>query len=208
MLCSYSPTVLFPWGFFSRPQMLYKFLQHNKTLCCSFIFFSKYRASSCIRHQSWHPSMGCSVHCKLCKMQFLRCRYFYIATFSMMDFLSSPGTFLFLSLGLKLGTFINNFRKLCSMVQSCLLTDSKWTPPDLKYWLFNLEEPLGRALLSFCVVIILQNATVVFGLFKGNCKPFRYCSRTACCQQPLPEIDWSIMRSLFARYITKEWQWL
>lgn len=139
MVCPYSPTVLFPWDLFSRPRMLYKFLQHNKTHCCSFIFSSKYQGSSCIRHQSWHPSMGCSGHCNCVLHSFLRCQCFCVATFNIMGFLSSPGTFLLLFLGLKLRTFISNFRKLCSIIQSHLLTDSKWTPaPRLEILAFQL----------------------------------------------------------------------
>lgn len=96
--------------------------------CCSLIFFSKYQALSCIGYQSWHSSMGCSAHCNWVLHAFLRYQYFCITAFSIMDFLSSPGTFLLLSLGLKLWVLISNFRKkLCSSTQSCLLPDIQST---------------------------------------------------------------------------------
>lgn len=63
-------------------------------------------------YQSWHSSTGFSAHCNRVLHTFLRYQYFCITTFNIMDFLSSPGTFLLLSLCLKLWAFISNFRKV------------------------------------------------------------------------------------------------
>lgn len=176
--------------------------------CCSLIFFSKYQALSCIGYQSWHSSMGCSAHCNWVLHAFLRYQYFCITAFSIMDFLSSPGTFLLLSLGLKLWVFISNFRKVMFQYSVLPFTRHSVNLPNLKYWLFSLKafNRLGEPCFLFVLLLLFRMLWQCCGwppLHKVNWKLFRYCSRTAYCQWPLLEItDWSIMYPSFAIYIT------
>lgn len=125
---------------------------------CSLIFFSKYQASSCIGYQSWHSSMGCSAHGNWVLHAFLRYRYFCITTFSVIDFLSSPGTFLLLSLGIKLWAFISNFRKV--IFQNTVLPFIRHSVnlPNLKYWLFSLKEfnHLGEPYFLFVLSLLFR----------------------------------------------------
>jgi len=178
----------------SPSHMLYKFLQHHIIHCCSLIFLSKYQASSCIGYQSWPSSTGCSAHCIRVLHAFLRYQHFCVTTLNIMDFLLSPGTFLLLSLGLKLWGFISNLRKV--MFQNAVLPFIQHSAnlPNMKYWLFSLKafnclgEPYSLFVLSL-LFRMLQQCLSRTSSPKVNRKLFRYCSRTAYCQWPLFEIQ-------------------